>query len=124
MAEINITIKNLPEIKRAFGMSPRLMSKNLNLAIQRTVFTIGRSSRQRTPVDTGRLRASTYEKFGNLKGEIGTKTDYDMFVHDGTKYMMARPYLRQSVEANQQNVDRFMYKAVQDTLDEIARETG
>lgn len=123
MANINITIKNLPQIKRAFGMSPRLMTKNLNLAIQRTVFTVGRGSRQRTPVDTGRLRASTYEKFGNLKGEVGTNTDYDMFVHDGTRFMKGRPYMRDSVESNQYNVDKYMYKAVQDTLDEIARQT-
>lgn len=123
MANINITIKNLPQIKRAFGMSPRLMTKNLNLAIQRTVFTVGRGSRQRTPVDTGRLRASTYERFGNLKGEVGTNTDYDMFVHDGTRFMKGRPYMRDSVESNQYNVDKYMYKAVQDTLDEIARNT-
>lgn len=123
MAEIQIRIKNLPEIRRAFGMSPRLMAKNLNLAIQKSIFLIGRLSRINTPVDTGRLRASTYERFGNLRGEVGTNTEYDQFVHEGTRFMRARPYLRSSVNANENPVNAFMQTAVQNTLDEIGKMT-
>lgn len=123
MAEINITIKNLPEIKRAFGMSPRLMTKNLNFAIKRSIFNIKKFSQRFTPVDTGRLRASHYTAFGNLKGEVGTNTDYDIFVHEGTRFMTARPYMRTSVEVTEGFIDAEMELAVQKTLDQIARET-
>lgn len=124
MADIQIRIKNIKEIRAAFAKSPALMSKNLNISIRQAILTIGRDSRRFTPVDTGRLRASTYEQFSNLKGEIGTKTEYDIFVHEGTRFMKGRPYLRQSVEMHNMDTDRFMTQGVQKTLDEIARATG
>lgn len=123
MAEIKIEIKNIREIKRAFAMSPRLMASELNIAIREAVLTIGRQSRQNTPVDTGRLRASTYERFSNLKGEIGTNTEYDVFVHSGTRFMRARPYLLNAVNSSDQAVQRFFTSAVQRTLDKIGRMT-
>lgn len=123
MAQIAIKIVNLPEIRRAFAMSPRLMTKNMNTAIRKAIIGIGRDSRRYTPIDTGRLRASHYERFSSLRGEIGTNTEYDTFVHEGTRFMKARPYLRQSVEKNDQQVQEYFKGAVQETLDQIAKET-
>lgn len=121
MADIQITIKNLPEIKRAFNMSPTLMTRELNTAIRQSVLMIGGRSRINTPVDTGRLRASTYEHFSPLKGEVGTNTSYDLFVHGGTRFMPARPYLRKAVE--QTDYEQFFTTAVQTVLNEIGRMT-
>lgn len=123
MPEISIQIKNLQEIKRAFGKSPQIMAKELNISIRQAVLMIGRDSRRQTPVDTGRLRASTYERFSNLQGEIGTNTEYDVFVHEGTRFMRGRPYLRSSVQDNDSGVQRAFTEAVQRTLDQIGRET-
>lgn len=124
MANIHVEIKNIRQIRAAFARSPALMARNLNASIRQAVLTIGRDSRRFTPVDTGRLRASTYERFSNLRGEIGTNTEYDIFVHEGTRFMRGRPYLRKSVEMNQMGVDRLMTEAVQKTLDQIGRATG
>lgn len=123
MATINVTIKNLPEIKAAFNKAPRLMSKELNLAIRKTVLMIGSDSRRNTPVDTGRLRASTREFFQNLRGEIGTHTEYDIFVHEGTRFMKGRPYLKKAVEMNERKTDENFREAVQNVLNEIGRST-
>lgn len=123
MPTITVEIKNLPEIKAAFAKSPILMARELNKAIAKTVLQIGRDSRLNTPVDTGRLRSSTYEQFGNLKGEIGTNTNYDIFVHEGTRYMKARPYLRKAVDKNEVNIDSNFTEAVQTVLDKIGDQT-
>lgn len=123
MPEIAIKITNLPQIKRAFGMAPTLMTAELNKAIQKSVLRISYDSRRLTPVDTGRLRASTYEKFGQLQGEVGTNTTYDIFVHEGTRFMAGRPYLRKSVEMNNSNVQGYFETAVQVVLDKIGRAT-
>lgn len=98
------------------------MAKELNKAITSAVISIGRQSRINTPVLTGRLRASTYEHFGNLKGEVGTNTNYDVFVHEGTRYMKARPYLKDAVSESNTQVDVLFKKAVQNVLDTIGRE--
>lgn len=121
---IAIKIKNLPQIRAAFLKSPQRMTKNLNMAIRRVGLQIGADSRRFTPVDTGRLRASHYENFTNLKGVIGTDTEYDVFVHEGTRFMKARPFLQQSVDKNESFTDKEFEHAVQKTLDEIARDIG
>lgn len=116
---ISIRITNLPQIRAAFSIAPKDMVKELNRAIQKSVIGIGTDSRRGTPVDTGRLRASTYERFSNLKGEVGTNTDYDIFVHEGTRYMRGRPYLRKAVDSNQAETERNFTVAVQNVLDKI-----
>lgn len=116
MPQISIKITNLPQIKSAFSKSPVLMTKELNTAIKKTALQISRTSMQNTPVDTGRLRASTYTKFASLRGEVGTDTNYDVFVHEGTKFMKARPYLRRAVESEESNTERFFTEAVDNVL--------
>lgn len=123
MPSIAIKITNLPQIRAAFAKAPSLMARNLNLAIRKTVIAIEGDSRRNTPVLTGRLRASTYTQYGNLRGEVGTRTVYDIFVHEGTRYMRARPYLRMAVQANSGRVDGFFTEAVDKTLHEIGRQT-
>ena len=122
MADIKIHITNLKEIQAAFRHSPVEMTKNLRIAIERTVSNIGRDSRRYTPVRTGRLRSSHYERFySDLRGELGTNTLYDRFVHDGTRFMRARPYLQTAVDMNESFIDTEFRNAVQNTLDSIAR---
>jgi HK97 gp10 family phage protein len=122
MPDISIKITNIAQIRSAFDKSPRLMVEELNDAIKKTVFTIQRKSMQNTPVLTGRLRASTTSKFDNLKGEVGTHTNYDVFIHEGTKFMKGRPYLRNAVSDSNRETDDFFKKAVQNVLDKIGRE--
>lgn len=122
---IQVKIKNLPEIQAAFKQSPVLMTKNLRVALQRAAITIGRQSRINTPVMTGRLRASTYERFySNLSAEVGTNTNYALFVHEGTRFMRARPFLARAVDSEQSKVDEEFRRAVEKTLDEIAGRAG
>lgn len=121
MPEIKVKITNARQIQSAFYRAPRLMTKNLNVAIQKTILTIDRKSKLNTPVDTGRLRASHYTQFSNLSGTVGTRTGYDIYVHEGTRFMKSRPYLRNAVEKSSEDVDKFFTEAVDKTLNEIAR---
>lgn len=59
-------------------------------------------ARVRCPVDTGRLRSSI-----NVEGpvivngvagvRVGTIVEYAIFVHEGTRYMVGRPFLRDAL---------------------------
>lgn len=120
MAKINITIKNMTQIKAAFNRAPGLMVPELNKAIAKSLIKIQGRSMENTPVDTGRLRASTRTLFGNLKGEVGTHTDYDVFVHDGTRFMKGRPYLLNAVTASDGDVQSYFTEAVDNVLSAIA----
>lgn len=123
MAEIAIRITNLPQIKAAFRRSPLLMMRELNIAIRKTVIQVEGKSRSQTPVDTGILRDSHYISFGNLRGEVGTNTTYDTFVHEGTRFMAGRPYLRKAVEASSGDTEKNFLTAVDKVLNTIGRMT-
>lgn len=151
MGDIEIKIKNIEEIKRAFSKSPALMTKNLDRAIRQTILFIMGKSVANAPIRTGRLRASSYTSYGPLKGEVGFKAKYASYVHDGTSpYIInaksgkalywkgashpvkrvrhpgikANPFLRKAVENNELQIDKFFENAVQDTLDQIAKDVG
>lgn len=123
MAEIDIKIKNLPQIKAAFGRSPMLMTRELNKAIQLSVYSLERDSKINTPVDTGLLRASHITYFRPLQGEIEVVAEYAPFVHEGTKFMKGRPYLRKAVEKNNEKIQDYFTTAVDNVLKAIGRAT-
>lgn len=120
---IRVTITNLPQIRAAFGKAPSLMAKNLNDAIKKASLAIERQSMINTPVLTGFLRASHQVIFEPLKATIMPTADYAIYVHEGTYKMKARPFLFDAVQSQEREVDDYFKKAVQDTLDEIARST-
>lgn len=113
---IAIKITNLREIRQAFIIAPMQMTRQLNIAIQKSAFTIQRQSMINTPVLTGRLRSSTSSQFSNLRGVVGTHTTYDVYVHEGTRYMKGRPYLRDAVESNESIIQQFFHTAVNNVL--------
>lgn len=121
--DVQIKIKNLAQIRAAFLMAPTLMKKNLAKAIALSTFKVGRDSRINTPVDTGRLRASTRERITPFKGIVATHVNYDIFVHEGTRYMKGRPFLRNALESNEPFIQEQFRKATQDTLNSIGRKT-
>lgn len=119
--DVQIKIKNLAQIRAAFLLSPALMKKNLAKAIAVSTFKVGRNSRINTPVDTGRLRASTRERVTPFKGVVSTNVSYSTFVHEGTRYMRGRPFLRNALESNEPFIQEQFRKATQDTLNTIGR---
>ncbi len=67
--------------------------------IKELAFLIERDSKKVTPVDTGRLRASIGVTLKPMLAIVQPDTNYAFFVHEGTRYMMARPYMLWGAEA-------------------------
>lgn len=145
---IKIDIPNLKALKDGFNKSPAVMTKNINVAVRSTIFFIRGKAVAGAPARTGNLRGSAYTSFAPLMGEIGFKAKYAAWVHEGTSpYIIepsgkkalfwkgashpvkrvhhpgirANPFLRRAVDQSQPATDRFFHKAVQDTLDTIAK---
>lgn len=122
MAQVKIKIKNIDQIRAAFKRSPRIMTKNLRKAIEKALITIQRQSVINAPRRTGFLKAShQHRMLSNLSGYVQPTADYAIFVHEGTRFMRSRPFLRQAVAEKENETDKIFLDAVQDTLDEIAR---
>lgn len=136
MPEIKVQIKNLAEIKSAFRKAPADMVRELNKAIAKSVFSIQRGEikeyqalgiRIITKGLYNSITRGTY--FSNLKGEVGPNVtnsagvNYAVYVHEGTRYMRARPFLYNSVNASQKDVDKFFTEAVENVLNNIEKST-
>ncbi len=132
MPDISIKITNLPQIKAAFGRAPDLMAAELNKAIAKTVFRIKKSEFSQYKqlgirVITSGLWTSLErgQYFSNLRGEVGANVtgspgvNYALFVHSGTRFMKARPFLENAVDENAAPTENDFKDAVQNVLDKI-----
>lgn len=122
MPTYSVKIENLEQIKSAFRRSPQIMTKELYKAIKTSIFEIETESKSNTPVATGYLRASHQTTFEPLKGMIEPTANYATFVHEGTRYMKARPFLANAVKTEAEKVKGNFEKAVESTLNQVARE--
>lgn len=131
MGNINIQITNIEQIKAAFRKAPELMLKELGTAIRKTLITIqGETIRNVHPgrginIITGGLLSATERPplFSQLKGVYAIDIYYAQFVHDGTRFMRARPFLKQAVESEQEMTNRFFKDAVDSVLNQIGNAT-
>lgn len=97
---IRVTVKpTMEELKAKFGS---FKAENfLRDEIRKIAFSVERFSKQLTPVDTGRLRSSItvdMMQVPEIGATIAPHTDYAIFVHEGTRYMRARPFMQKGAE--------------------------
>jgi hypothetical protein len=119
--QFKVEIVNLKEVQAALNKYPMIATKHIDKAVKSSIFEIERETKPRTPVDTGYLRESQIKTFGILKGIYEPIADYAVYVHEGTRRMKGRPFLKQGVEASTSRITDNFKRAVQDSLDEVAR---
>lgn len=126
MTDVKIEIKNIAEIRRAFSKAPRLMGEAFKGALGSSAKWLQRESQLLTPVKTGTLYSSYKTDISGsglqMKAEVGPSANYGIFVHEGTRFMKGRPFLKQGAEASLSEVDAQFTRAVQNVFDRIGRE--
>lgn len=91
-----VVVKNLLP-----GMDARALQA-VSRAVAETMVEVETGAKERAPVDTGNLRASIT---GQMQGQtaavvgVGPQAPYGVHVHEGTRRMSARPFLRQAAES-------------------------
>lgn len=77
--------------------------------IRKVVLVVEAAAKRRTPVDTGTLRRSiTSRVLTKDRGVVGTNVRYAPFVHEGTRSMRARPFLRHGLDDAQPAIERLL----------------
>ncbi len=94
----NIEIKGLSRLVSKWESAPENIKKMVMDALMRSGYMVERESKLRTPVRTGRLRTSiSVSSSLALRAEphvvISPHTTYATFVHEGTRFMKARPFM-------------------------------
>lgn len=96
MSDINVKITFKPSLNELANKFGNIKVQNfLQTEIRKLAFSVEGEAKQVTPVDTGRLRASVrvLPMVRLLEAVIQPHTDYAFYVHEGTKYMRARPFM-------------------------------
>lgn len=135
MAEaITITIKNLPQIRSAFNRAPKKMVKELNDAIAKTIYAVKSNEVLEykslgirvitrgliTSINRGQYQRNLYGEVGpNVQGSPGVP--YAGYVHSGTRFMRARPYLAYAVRDTEKDINKFFTEAVDNVLSDIGK---
>lgn len=74
----------------------------VGLNLVKRVNRVKNGARARCPVDTGNLRGSITSEIrqtsSGLIGRVGTNVPYAIYVHEGTKYQAAQPFLRDALK--------------------------
>jgi hypothetical protein len=68
----------------------------------RRALRVDSRAKMNAPVDTGRMRAAGYAApSSDTEGawDVIFPVDYTIYVHDGTRYVMARPFLADALSA-------------------------
>ena len=101
-----VKVLGLQALKRALATAPKKTRSETDIAIKKSIRVIERESKKVSPVDTGRMRASITDGilFKSLYGEIGPTTKYAIYVHEGTRYVTSRPFMRWGFEAAVPNI--------------------
>ena len=106
---MKITVKpSMGEMRRKFGNIN--INGFLSKKIKEYAFLIERESKKVTPVDTGRLRASIGVTLRPMGATIQPDTHYAYWVHQGTRYVDARPYMFWGAETASQGFEEKMAK--------------
>lgn len=121
---IQVEIKvDAEKAAKAFRQAPSDLGKNISLAVMKSAFMVERESKLVTPVDTGRLRSSIDTMIKPLMAIIAPHTNYAIFVHEGTRFMKARPFMERGARSAEGRIQGFFEKAVNDTLSSIERKS-
>ena len=102
---IKVTIKpSFESLGRAFKNVP--ITDFVSDAINRVAANVERFGKQLSPVDSGTLRGSIHFSPADtriLQATVTTKTDYAVFVHEGTRYMRGRPFMEEGAKFGADN---------------------
>lgn len=115
MSDPTIEIVRIDGINQLYKLTDPLRARTI---IARTLMRIGliveRNSKKNTPVRTGNLKRSiTTVRLGDDLVAVGTKVEYARFVHEGTRRMRGRPYLRRGLEQSRELINREIDNALE-----------
>lgn len=112
MLEFNISCKEIPKMVELLKEYPDTINANIVDVFKIVLADIERIAKMNAPVDTGRLRADigTKLKQRELEGVVYSNISYSVYVHEGTRYMKARPYLLNAIKGEEPKVVREMQR--------------
>lgn len=119
---VSIEIRGLDMFARKFRDFPMNFRTEFTDAIKKVLFVIEAEAKQVTPVRTGHLMGSIgtppygFKKVSELYGAVGTNVEYAIYVHEGTRYMKARPFMMWGIRNAEDDINDIFIRALDNVL--------
>jgi len=111
--QVKITLNPTVDVlKKRFKNRAAELPKAIKEAIYKSALEVEGAAKTFTPVDTGRLRASIFTSLYSDYAIVQPKTNYALFVHEGTRFMEARPFMRWGADAADRQIQINFEEAV------------
>jgi len=82
---LKIEIKGLKSLEGALRSAPKETLNEMSLTLAKTIKVIEAEAKKEAPADRGTLRSKIVSKSSGLKGAVEARTDYAVYVHEGTR---------------------------------------
>lgn len=120
MSGVTIRIEGLAALEhRLANMGERLDDALADAGLKSAMLAQGRAM-ERTPVRTGNLRRSETtgqtRADGKIISTVGTNVIYGIYVHEGTRYMHARPFFTQALTESEGDIITLHQQALEELL--------
>jgi hypothetical protein len=102
--------------KNTFPDAPAAMRRAIGRGFEASRAPLLADMQRRTPVDTGALRASESVESDDQRLTLRAGTDHALYVHQGTRRMTARPFMRDAAEAGMATIVANIAAAAEDEL--------
>jgi len=114
-----LKIEGIEELERKMNIADR----EITIRVHRVLYDLGVSIRNLAkalaPVKTGRLRISIFMNIVGWVVRIGATVPYAVFQEFGTRYIMAKRFLRTAIEAYQDQVVPRIREAIQEAIESV-----
>jgi len=127
---ISIKIPNLPKFQAALNKSPQYTEKEIRKAFEESLYQIVIETKPITPIDKGALRSSIGQvdnegifKIEKTRAMVGTNIKYAVYVHEGTRYMIGRPFLETGLKKSESKIKGFFKDAINNVFNKIAMQS-
>lgn len=127
---LTITMKNEAKIAKAWANFPADMSREIANGLRAAaVFLTGKvkeviasgESMWKAPLDTGAMRRGIHPVFESFRAIIrpSAATPYADFVHEGTRFLQARPFFDITKERYTEEAMKFVEERIDNAVDKI-----
>lgn len=115
---IKVDIRDKDNVERTLKMFPAQSRKYLTQGIHGAIFRLHAESQKqenlqfKKPTHTTRLSFGRGIELRTLYGSIRPMTYYSIFVHQGTRFIKANPFMDRIAESGSRDVDKEINKSI------------
>lgn len=109
-------VTNAREVAARLRAKPKQIDDGLARALTKAAFLVEGAAKRFAPVDTGRLRASIQSEVKPTQAIVMPTVKYAIYVHEGTRYMRKRPFLKRGKDAVNTQINAIFKKEVGNAL--------